>query len=469
MNNTIVDSNPKPEYTSNLNGNELLETGMNLTDLKSSVNFLQLVTKERLNRFFTGQPRKDGLLFTDKNISLEYSLFKSAFRQHPLNCEELIILLLALVPHIQPNFLDSIIQKFLPQGGDFPEIGGTKGDNHRSMLPTGETAQFILAGNDIANRLRVTGYFSPQHFFHIQNILSLEPVKEGEPRMSGRIILSQEYIDLLTVGRITPPVFNADFPAKKIETLMTWDDLVLHQTTLSHVTDIKIWLEHNKELERDAVLSRKIKKGYRVLFYGPPGTGKTLTASLLGKQFGKDVYRIDLSQVVSKYIGETEKNMEKVFSKAENKDWILFFDEADALFGKRSNVSSAHDKYANQEVSYLLQRVEDYPGLIVLASNYRNNIDQAFVRRFNAIVHFPMPDPEERLSIWKNNIPASIPLEDENHLKTYAYKFELSGSAISNIMQYAALCALSNGGMITNSGIEHGIKRELLKTDKMFY
>ena len=138
-------------------------------------------------------------------------------------------------------------------------------------------------------------------------------------------------------------------------------------TTKGEIEQIKIWLTYNADLLQDSNLSRKIKPGYRALFYGPPGTGKTLTASLLGKQFNKEVYRIDLSQVVSKYIGETEKNLEKVFSKAENKDWILFFDEADALFGKRSNVQNAHDKYANQEVSYLLQRVEDFPGLIILA------------------------------------------------------------------------------------------------------
>jgi SpoVK/Ycf46/Vps4 family AAA+-type ATPase len=172
---------------------------------------------------------------------------------------------------------------------------------------------------------------------------------------------------------------------------------------------------------------------------------------------------------VSKFIGETEKNMEKIFTQAENKDWILFFDEADALFGKRSNVSSAHDKYANQEVSYLLQRIEDYRGLIILASNFKNNIDQAFVRRFNAIVHFPMPDPDERFSIWQKNIPASIPINSEVRLKSFAHKYELSGSSISNVMQYAALCALSNGQVITQKEIEHGIKRELSKEDKMFY
>jgi len=203
------------------------------------------------------------------------------------------------------------------------------------------------------------------------------------------------------------------------------------------------------------------------LFYGPPGTGKTLTASLLGKQFKKDVYRIDLSQVVSKFIGETEKNLEKIFAKAENKDWMLFFDEADSLFGKRSGISSSHDKYANQEVSYLLQRIEDFQGLIMLASNFKNNIDQAFLRRFNSIIHFPMPDATERLSIWQKNVPESIPLLPDVNLKLYADKYEFSGSAITNIMQYACLHAISRKAGVGNDEINNGIRRELLKEDRL--
>lgn len=433
-----------------------------------SIGFLQEIVQRRFSNFFN-KDSKEEFSFPELKIEPDDAPLNHFLIQHQLNIEEYSILLLALVPHIQPNAFDPIVQKFLPEGGDFPEFGGVKLSNHRGMLPTGETAQFVLAGNDIINRLRITHYFSPDHPFYKQNILSLESVKEGEPRMSGRIILSQEYVELLTIGKVSPPAFSGDFPAKLIETQMTWDDLVLHQSTYAQVDDMKNWLQYNKELENDPVFSRKIKKGYRVLFYGPPGTGKTLTASLLGKQFNKDVYRIDLSQVVSKYIGETEKNMEKIFSKAENKNWILFFDEADALFGKRGNVSSSNDKYANQEVSYLLQRVEDYPGLIILASNFKNNIDQAFIRRFNAVVHFPMPDADERLSIWKKNVPATIPLKEEVQLRAYAHKYELSGSAISNVMQYAALCALTNGRVISGNEIENGIKRELLKEDKMFY
>lgn len=385
-----------------------------------------------------------------------------------LHQDEYVILLLALMPHLQPNLLDSLVQQHLPQGGDFPEMGGVKLTNHRGMLPTGETAQFILAGQDIHQRLRVINYFSPEHFFYQHHILHLETVKAGEPRMSGRIILSQEFVEWLTLGKVSAPAFSDDFPAKRIDTKMHWDDLVLHPTTRSYIQDIQLWLEHHARLAQDPVIARKLKRGYRVLFYGTPGTGKSLTASLLGKHYQKEVYRIDLSQVVSKYIGETEKNLEKIFAKAEHKNWILFFDEADALFGKRSSISNAHDKYANQEVSYLLQRVEDYPGLIILASNFKNNLDQAFVRRFNAILHFPMPNAKERLTLWQKNAPETIPLAPDVHFETYATKHEFSGSAISNIMQYACLAALADANpAITHEHIQHGIQRELIKEDKV--
>ena len=248
---------------------------------------------------------------------------------------------------------------------------------------------------------------------------------------------------------------------------MNWDDVILPQQTKDEIDHIRTWLIHNNSLMEDNNLRRKLKPGYRALFYGPPGTGKTLTVSLLGKEFGKDVYRIDLSQVVSKYIGETEKNLEKVFSKAQHKDWILFFDEADALFGKRTNVSNAHDRFANQEVSYLLQRVEDFPGLLILASNFKSNLDKAFTRRFHAMVHFPMPAVAERLLIWQKSLPQNIPLANDVNLAALAQQYELSGAAILNIVHYAALKAMKlNTGCINNDDLLTGIRREYWKDEK---
>jgi len=175
-------------------------------------------------------------------------------------------------------------------------------------------------------------------------------------------------------------------------------------------------------------MKSRIKPGFRVLFSGPPGTGKTLTASLLGKYTKCDVFRIDLSLVVSKYIGETEKNLSKLFDRAENEDWILFFDEADALFGKRTGVRDAHDKYANQEVSYLLQRIESHSGLVILATNMKNNIDSAFTRRFNSIIEFEILSTPERLILWGNNIPKNIKLDKDVNLEELSRKFEVNGA-----------------------------------------
>ena len=173
-----------------------------------------------------------------------------------------------------------------------------------------------------------------------------------------------------------------------LTTDQSWNDLVLDKETLKQVEEIKGWLKYSSPVNPDNRLKKKLKTGYRTLFYGPPGTGKALTAALIGKEFNKPVYKIDLSMVVSKYIGETEKNLELLFATAKDKDWILFFDEADALFGKRTEPKDSHDRYANQEVSYLLQRIEDYNGLVILATNMKSNIDDAFTRRFNLILRF---------------------------------------------------------------------------------
>jgi len=187
-----------------------------------------------------------------------------------------------------------------------------------------------------------------------------------------------------------------DFFAKPITTKLTWNDLDLPKDTLSQIHEIEKWIKYSDSLLENSGLRNKIKPGHRALFYGPPGTGKTITAALLGKYNDKDVYSIDLSLVVSKYIGETEKNLATLFDKAENGDWILFFDEADALFGKRTNISDANDRYANQATSYLMQRMELYKGLIILATSAKDSIDEKFIRRLNTVIYFPDTNSEEK-------------------------------------------------------------------------
>lgn len=249
---------------------------------------------------------------------------------------------------------------------------------------------------------------------------------------------------------------------------MEWEDLVLHPNTLCHIREIENWITYNNTLLHNWGMHKKLKSGYRALFYGPSGTGKTLTATLLGKYTGKEVFRIDLSRVVSKYIGETEKNLSKLFDKAEHKNWILFFDEADALFGKRTDIRDAHDKYANQEVAYLLQRIESYNGLVILATNQRSNIDNAFARRFQSIIHFPIPRPEERYQIWSKAFPTQMVIADDIDWQHVAVRFELTGAGIINVMHYCSVEALADQSLcIDFKKLESAILREYIKEGKV--
>jgi uncharacterized protein len=238
---------------------------------------------------------------------------------------------------------------------------------------------------------------TPQQAFFVK--VGLGVTMTAQDVQAGRIIVEigmaaikpGEFIIIRFMHKLQEPEkgINAEF--QLLSTKMEWRDLVLPEQVIKQLNQIETWIKRDM-LVRKRSVRKNLKSGYKVLFHGPPGTGKTLTAVLLGKKTGRDVYRIDLSQTVSRYIGETEKNLAAVFDRAENKDWILFFDEADALFGKRTSVKDAHDRYANQEVSYLLQRIVDYRGLVILSANLKNNIDGAFLRRFQMIIHFPMPD-----------------------------------------------------------------------------
>ena len=438
---------------------------MNSNSLSSALVYLESVISQRFEK--TNETDDDEILPVEI-LQGDSSPFASFFRMHQPDVSESVILLLAIAPHLQPDFFNQIISKYLPEGGDMPEFGGARGNYHRGILPTGETAQFIIAGNNLKRRLEVQQLFSGEHWFYKKRLLWLDQVHHGEPLMSGKLMLDPEVVELLTLGTISKPRFSIDFPAENVRTEMEWDDLVLHPKTMKEIKEIEHWITHNQTLLHDWGMKKRIKPGYRALFYGPPGTGKTLTATLLGKYTGKDVYRIDLSRVVSKYIGETEKNLSTLFDKAENKNWILFFDEADALFGKRTDIRDAHDKYANQEVAYLLQRIEVYNGLVILATNQRGNIDDAFIRRFQAIIHFPMPGLQEREEIWRKAFPVQIEIDPAINWHQIATRYELTGAGIINVAHYCALEVLeSKVYCLSLSQLENAITREYIKEGRV--
>jgi AAA+ superfamily predicted ATPase len=414
--------------------------------------------------FLVKNPSEKPIL--DSNNDQEY--IDQLINEERLSETDILLLALALVPHIQPHFLNNIVAEYLPNGGEIPEFGGTKSKNHRGILPTGETAQFLVAGNDLNARIAFYNYIHNDSIVYNKGIIKIDQVPTGEPKMSGLLVLDDEYVELFISGKILKPQLSSSFPAQLIETELVWEDLVLNDNTVKQIKEIETWLHYNDILLHDWKMKSKIKPGYRVMFYGAPGTGKTLTASLLGKYTKKDVYRIDLSMIISKYIGETEKNLSSLFDKAINKDWILFFDEADAIFGKRTNVRDAHDKYANQEVSYLLQRIESHPGLVILASNFKSNIDTAFTRRFQSIIEFEIPQYPERLQLWENNLPKGIKVAPDVSLQELSKKYDITGANIVNIIQYACLKTIEekNENIQLNHLIQ-GIKKEYVKEGKM--
>ncbi len=249
----------------------------------------------------------------------------------------------------------------------------------------------------------------------------------------------------------------------------SFDDLVLPDRQRDLLQSISAYLRHRDRVLSEWGYERTVARtqGLKVLFAGESGTGKTMAAQVLAGELGLDLFRVDLATVVSKYIGETEKNLERIFTAADGSNAILFFDEADALFGKRSEVSDSHDRYANIEVAYLLQRMEAYPGAVILATNFRRNIDDAFVRRLDFVVDFPFPEVEDRKKIWRLVLPDEAPVAADADLDFLATQFKLSGGAIRNCSLAAAFRAADEQGEIGMRHLVQAVAQEYAKQGRL--
>jgi SpoVK/Ycf46/Vps4 family AAA+-type ATPase len=263
---------------------------------------------------------------------------------------------------------------------------------------------------------------------------------------------------------------SLDDLAVRVEPVYGWDDIVLPDDTIELLREICNQARQTYRVLIEWGFERKVPygRGLSVMFSGPPGTGKTMAAQIIARELGVDLYKIDLSGVVSKYIGETEKNLSRIFAAAESSNAVIFFDEADALFGKRTEVTDAHDRYANIEISYLLQKMEEYDGVVILATNLRKNMDDAFVRRIRFIVDYAFPTEAGRLAIWRKHFPKAAPVDGDIDFDLLARKVKVPGGNIKNIVLNAAFRAAQQDTPIQMEHIVKSTRREFEKIGKLW-
>lgn len=326
---------------------------------------------------------------------------------------------------------------------------------------------YLQQSRQVSSEIQL-GYLASAFRFSAGQIQQAIAHAETHAQLSQGVDYTLTLSDLLIGCHMTSNQHLVSF-ARKITPKRVWQDLVLPKDTLAQLQELCQQVRHRTKVYTDWGFDQRFSlgKGAIALFTGDSGTGKTLSAEIIAKELGLDLYQVDLSQVVSKYIGETEKNLSRVFSEAQTSNAILFFDEADALFGKRSEVKDAHDRYANIEINYLLQRVETYEGVIILTSNLSKNIDTAFLRRLHFSIEFPFPDEHHRLQIWRRMFPSQAPLSDDVDFEFLARKFKIAGGNIKNVAIAAAFRAAEDGGDIRMEHLILSLKREYRKLGKV--
>lgn len=435
--------------------------------IAQELNWLSQLLDARLQEINGTEIHARSLQFSEVELpSLEgkKSAYAELVQSLSLGRADRLLLITALAPHVRPEFFTRRLRDDKSSlKVQYPEFGGCFDSVFMHFIPSLQTAVFLLAGNDLPAQslYQLTLLGSRLVTEQVIGLRTSFANDDGGER-TQILSLAPEFTHYLLSSRKPRLDFGRAFPASQVSTDLGWEDLTLNEFTMDQVKEVMNWVKMSSLMNS----TDKIRPGYPCLFYGPPGTGKSLTAKLIGKEYQKDVFRVDLSMIVSKYVGETEKNLAHLFDRAENHDCILFFDEADALFTRRTEVSSSNDKWANLEMSYLLQRMEEYPGLTILATNLKDNIDTAMTRRFESMIYFGRPDAEQRARLWKQLLPREFSYAKNVSLDKLS-GFDLTGGNITNVIKFCCAQSLSNGGYeIGGELLLRGVKRELAKENR---
>ena len=371
---------------------------------------------------------------------------------YDLTVREAVAVVAALAPELDEKF--DVLYAHLSDRGDAP---GLTGEGLRTLL-----------GRTFEGRLRVPDLLAPGAKLRGLRLLELEPA--SATHLAGRVRLNPELAAWLLGRSGQEPEFSPEFPARRLQTVHGFDELVLEPALKERLRGVVDRIRLREEVLADWGLGAHHDNaaGLHVLLHGPPGTGKTMAAAVLGREAGLPVYRVDMALLVSKWVGDTSKNMARVFDRAEARGWILFIDECDALLGRRGEIAEAKDRWAAQEVSFLLTRLETFNGVSLLATNLVRNVDEAFLRRVHVQLEFTEPGETERAAIWRAVRPRKLPLAGDVDLDELAARFPMTGAEIRNAMFDAAYRARAEGVEVGPDQLDAAIRAEHEKSGRIF-
>jgi len=435
---------------------QLAPGAANAATLTREIDWFLRVINARVEQHFD-MAKSPFALAPAPNLQEDSSAYAATVRELDMTADERIVLMLALMPHVRPQALDIFLTINERLGKPFTEFGGRESATQGGFLPTCETAAFILAGDDLARRFAVLSIFGEQHVFTRRHLLRLEPASAGEAASARMLMLNTEYVQRFTTGGRHVAGYSGSLPASMVTTSLVWDDLMPAPEAQEELNLLSAWLGHQGSLLRDQGMERAARHGYRCLFTGPSGTGKTLAATLLGVTAGVGVCRIDLSMLAIQDIAQTKLHVAQLFDQAEEQRWILNFDAAGILFDKHTPAHAAISQY-------VLQRIDDFAGLVILSMLHNADIDAACASRCDSVIRFALPDSGQRLQLWRKLMSDPWRLAADVDLPALAERYELAGGAIMNVFRYAALCATRTGaGTITEADLLQGIAREMRK------
>lgn len=380
-----------------------------------------------------------------------------------------VLLNLALAANFAPESLIALAEAAMQKEWNL-FIGGVFRNGQAVFYPTVRTAVFLLAGKHYAYRAMYAGYFHLQHRLFLSGLILAETEKETDNFLNAELRFNDQFLNTFLTGQ--PPRLDGGqgFPARRSKHTHTLSDVVLSDDTRQEIEKLRRFTRHMKQLWEINTRNR-YRNNFISIFSGEPGTGKSHTADALGNEFGLPVYKVNFAQMVSKYIGETEKNLEKVFDRFDRQPCILFFDEAEAVFSKRNEVKDSHDQHANNLQSYLLQKIEEFAGIIILATNVQQlsqYFDKAFQRRIRLIATFNFPDYAERKQLWARALEPPYSFED-GLIDTLAKNYQLTGGGIYNVVSDALLEAMDKQTQrITFDMLETAMKDEFKKTGRPY-